>query len=116
MCYLRAKFANKAPTMTAEEEKTIRLLETRTRQLILRFQQLKDENAELLEELVAKDTELEAARRRNQQLEADFANLKTARVLSLGDNDVNQTRQRVARLVRDVDKCIALLKGLEFKT
>ena len=34
--------------MTSEEEKTIRLLETRTRQLILKFTQLKEDNEELL--------------------------------------------------------------------
>lgn len=99
--------------MTAEEEKTIRLLETRTRQLIIKFEQLKSENAELLDELVAKDTELIAVKKQNKQLEADYANLKMARMLSLSDTDVNQARQRVNRLVRDVDKCIALLKGME---
>lgn len=99
--------------MTAEEEKTIHLLETRTRQLILKFEQLKRENAELLDDLVAKDTELETARQRIKKLEADYANLKMARMLTLGDGDVNQAKQRVNRLVRDVDKCIALLKAMD---
>ena len=99
--------------MTAEEEKTIRLLETRTRQLILKFEQLKTENTELLEELVAKDSELVAARKRNKELESDLANLKMARMLTVSDTDVSQAKQRVNKLVRDVDKCIALLKGME---
>ena len=45
--------------MTSEEEKTIRLLETRIRQLILKFMQLKEDNEELLNELVKKDSELQ---------------------------------------------------------
>lgn len=98
--------------MTAEEEKTIRTLETRTRQLILKFQQLKEENEELLSELVAKDNELLTTRKRNQQLEAEYANLKMARMMTLSDDDLGQAKLRVARLVRDVDKCIALLKGM----
>ena len=99
--------------MTAEEEKTIRLLETRTRQLILKFEQLKAENTELLDELVAKDSELEAVRKRNKELESDMNNLKVARMLSVSDNDIAMAKQRVSKLVRDVDKCIALLKGME---
>lgn len=99
--------------MTAEEEKTIRLLETRIGQLIDLFDKLKAENAELLDNLVAKDSELQAEQKRRKQLESDYETLKMARVLMLGDNDVNQAKLRVNRLVREVDKCIALLKATE---
>ena len=98
--------------MTAEEDKTVRLLETRTRQLILKFQQLKEENEELLNELVTKDYELQNIKKRNQTLEASYANLKMAKMLEVGDKDIAAARQRIAKLVRDVDKCIALLKAM----
>ena len=97
--------------MTPEEEKTIRLLETRTRQLILKFTQLKEDNEELLEELVRKDSELQEIKKQNKLLEANYANLKMAKMLEVGDKDIAAARQRIAKLVRDVDKCIALLKG-----
>lgn len=102
--------------MTSEEEKTIRLLETRTRQLILKFAQLKEDNEELLEELVKKDSELEEVKKQNKLLQANYANLKMARMLEVSDNDIVEARQRVAKLVRDVDKCIALLKGMGLET
>jgi len=98
--------------MTAEEEKTVRLLETRTRQLILKYQQLKEENEELLNDLVTKDNELRNIRQRNQQLEANYANLKMAKMLEVGDQDLLSAKQRMAKLVREVDKCIALLKAM----
>lgn len=97
--------------MTSEEEKTIRLLETRTRQLILKFMQLKEDNEELLEELVRKDSELQEVKKQNKLLEANYANLKMAKMLEVGDKDITAAKQRIAKLVRDVDKCIALLKG-----
>ena len=97
--------------MTPEEEKTIRLLETRTRQLILKFTQLKEDNEELLEELVRKDSELQEIKKQNKLLEANYANLKMAKMLEVGDKDIAAARQRITKLVRDVDKCIALLKG-----
>ena len=98
--------------MTAEEEKTIRLLETRTRQLILKFMQLKEENEELLNELVKKDTELQEVKKQNQVLEANYSNLKMAKMLEIGDTDLAAAKLRISRLVRDVDKCIALLKAM----
>jgi predicted nuclease with TOPRIM domain len=98
--------------MTAEEERTIKTLETRTRQLILKFQQLKEDHEELLNELVAKDSELQAVKQRNKQLEANYATLKMAKMLEVGDTDLAAAKQRINHLVRDVDKCIALLKGM----
>ena len=98
--------------MTAEEEKTIRLLETRTRQLILKFQQQKEENEQLLNDLVAKDNELQALKKNFNELEADYKNLKMAKMLELGDKDVALAKQRINHLVREVDKCIALLKNM----
>lgn len=98
--------------MTAEEEKTIKTLETRTRQLILKFQQLKEDHEELLNELVAKDSELQTVKQRNKQLEANYATLKMAKMLEVGDTDLAAAKQRINHLVRDVDKCIALLKGM----
>jgi len=98
--------------MTAEEEKTIKTLETRTRQLILKFQQLKEDHEELLSELVAKDSELQEVKQRNKLLEANYATLKMAKMLEVGDTDLAAAKQRINHLVRDVDKCIALLKGM----
>lgn len=98
--------------MTADEEKTIRLLETYTRQLILKYQQLKEDNEELLNDLVEKDKELQAVKEQNKTLQSNYNNLKMAKMLEVGDQDIAAARQRISRLVRDVDKCIALLKAM----
>ncbi len=98
--------------MTAEEEKTIRTLQSLVQQLIFRYQQLKDDNEELLEELVNKDSELQAAKQKRQQIEADYTHLKMARMLEVSDTDVAAAKQRINHLVRNVDKCIALLKAM----
>ena len=66
----------------------------------------------MLNELVAKDSELQAVKQRNKQLEANYATLKMAKMLEVGDTDLAAAKQRINHLVRDVDKCIALLKGM----
>ncbi len=98
--------------MTSEEEKIVRLLETRTRQLIIKFQQVKEENEELLSDLVAKDEELRKIKQQHRDIEAAYNNLKTARLLEVGDQDLAAAKLRISRLVRDVDKCIAQLKAM----
>ena len=45
----------------------------------------------------------------NQKLEAMYTDLKTARTLSLYDKDIKDTKQKLSGLVREIDKCIALL-------
>ena len=44
-----------------------------------------------------------------KELEEKYTNLKMARIISINDNELRDTKQRLARLVREVDKCIALL-------
>ena len=46
---------------------------------------------------------------RIKELEDMYANLKSARIISINDNELKDTRQRLMKLVREVDKCIALL-------
>lgn len=101
--------------MTADEEKTLSVLETRTRQLLLQYNKITEENAELFDTLVQKDNELREARKKIKQQEALIANIKMARMLEVSDTDLASARQRITHLVRDVDKCIALLKALGSK-
>jgi hypothetical protein len=44
-----------------------------------------------------------------KELEARYTDLKMARTISLYDKDIKDTKQRLSSLVREVDKCIALL-------
>lgn len=45
----------------------------------------------------------------SQKLEAMYTDLRTARTLSLYDKDIKDTKQKLSGLVREIDKCIALL-------
>jgi len=42
-------------------------------------------------------------------LTTKYDNLKLAKMLSHGENDVKSAQQRVSRLVREIDRCIALI-------
>ncbi|MBO5538117.1 MAG: hypothetical protein J5971_03625 [Prevotella sp.] len=90
-------------------EKTLTVFETRVRQMILHYQEVKKENAELytmVDNLEKKVAQLEA---RLQQADADYNSLKMARMLEITDGDLEGAKKRIAKLIRDVNKCITLL-------
>lgn len=95
--------------MTDEEKKLLNTFETQLRHLIYLHEELKRENAELKQLLEAKEEECEKVQADYKALETDYTNLKTATTISLNGSDVKETKLRLSKLVREVDKCIALL-------
>ncbi len=95
--------------MTDEEKKRLSTFEARLRHLIYMHDELKRENAGLKQLLASKEEECEKVLADYQKLEQDYTNLKTATTISLNGSDVKETQQRLSKLVREVDKCIALL-------
>ena len=97
--------------MKGEDTQLIKLLETRVRQLILRNKELQQQNAQLWQQVTEDDARIQALSEEKKQLQSQYADLKTARMLQLSDNDTRNAKQRITKLVRDIDKCIAILKA-----
>ena len=93
------------------DEKTINTFATRVRQLILEFGKLKQENAELYEMVDERDAEIKALQEKLSQAEHDYNSLKMAKMMTISDADMESTQKRVAKLIRDVNKCITLLSN-----
>ena len=95
--------------MTEEDRKLIGSFEGKLRHLMFLFDELKQENADLKLLLSKKDEEIKQLEQSRKELEAQYTDLKMARTISLYDKDIKDTKQRLSSLVREVDKCIALL-------
>lgn len=93
------------------DEKTINTFATRVRQLILEFGKLKQENAELYEMVDERDAQIKALQKKLSQAEHDYNSLKMAKMMTISDADMEATQKRVAKLIRDVNKCITLLSN-----
>nr|WP_293583106.1 hypothetical protein [Prevotella sp.] len=93
------------------DEKTINTFATRVRQLILEFGKLKQENAELYEMVDERDAQIKALQENLSQAEHDYNSLKMAKMMTISDADMEATQKRVAKLIRDVNKCITLLSN-----
>lgn len=95
--------------MTEEEKKLLSTFEARLRHLMYLHSELKRENAEIKLLLEQKEEEVVRLRSKYNDLEVIYTNLKIARTISAKDSEVKETKQRLSKLVREVDKCIALL-------
>lgn len=83
--------------------------ETRVRQMILHFKQLKQENADLLAQIEKGKQEIAALEAKLTQSNNDYNSLKMAKMMQITDGDLEGAKARVNRLIRDVNKCIAIL-------
>ena len=95
--------------MTEEDKKLLSTFEARLRHLMYLHDELKRENAEIKQLLEEKQEEVAKLRSDFNELEVVYANLKIAKTISLTSSEVKDTKQRLSKLVREVDKRIALL-------
>ena len=90
-------------------EKVITNFETRVRQLILRFQDLKKENQELYAMVEKAEQEVKNLEAKLTQKENDYNTLKMAKMMTITDGDLESAKARVQKLIREVNKCITLI-------
>ncbi len=90
-------------------EKTLNTFATRVRQMILQYAELKKENDELYALVDQREQEIEQLQEELSQAETDYNSLKMAKMLEVTDGDMESAQKRVAKLIRDVNKCITLL-------
>lgn len=90
-------------------EKTIATFETRVRQILLRFQELKKENEDLYAMVEKSEQDIKLLQGKLDQAQNDYQSLKMAKMMEITDGDLQGAKDRLARLIRDVNKCIALL-------
>lgn len=95
--------------MTNEQEIALRNFEARVRQLMMAYQDERQKNADLQAKLEACQQQLASAEQTIDGLKKDYDTLKTARMIEVSGDDVKESRAKIARLIREVDKCIALL-------
>lgn len=95
--------------MTSEQEITLREFEALVRQLMMAYKDERRVNEKLREELAACQAKLQATDENLLRLSDEFQRLKTARMIEVSGEDIKMSRARITKLIREVDKCIALL-------
>jgi predicted nucleic acid-binding Zn-ribbon protein len=93
----------------SENEKVLVTFQTRVRQLILRFHELKKENDELYAMVEKNEQDIKSLQAKQAQVERDYQSLKMAKMIEITNSDLQGAKDRLAKLIRDVNKCIAVL-------
>lgn len=90
-------------------EQTLSTFQTRARQLVLRFKQLEKENEELYDMIDRNEKTIAELKAELVRKSTDYDSLKMARMIGISDGDIETTKARLSKLIRDVNKCIAVL-------
>ena len=90
-------------------EKTLTDFETRVRQMILQFRQMKQEKLQLQQKINEQSQAIEDLKARVTQADNDYNSLKMARMLEITDGNLVDAKEHLARMIRQVNKCIAIL-------
>lgn len=98
--------------MIDKHQKLLSDLEFRLQQLMYYCELLKDENKNLKISVDQKQLEIELLDAKYTQLDQKYNNLRVAQSMLLKDDadSIDKAKERLNQLVRDVDKCISMLK------
>ena len=97
--------------MTEDQKKMLDVFETRIHELLSLCEKQKRKIEELTQQIKKEEASIQQTEQGIQALNAKYSNLLIAHVASLEDGDVKSARMRLQKLVREVEKCIALLNG-----
>lgn len=98
--------------MMQKQEKLLADLEFRINQLMYTCNSLKEENLSLKAEIEDKKLEVELIHLKFEQLDQKYNNLKIANsiIAGNGQTSVDDAKNKLTKLIQNVDKCISLLK------
>ena len=96
--------------MTEDRDKLLLNLEVRVKQVMLLCDKLKQENNRLKDEAMLKDEKVESLQKELSQLNQKYDGLKMARTITAASVDVEAAKLKLSKMVREVDKCIGLLR------
>ncbi len=95
--------------MTGEDQLLLDDVKAKLRLLMKRHTSLRNDKAELVDRVAQMELEIAELKSKNSELVKMYDDLKVARVISVGDDDKKQVKQRINKIVREIDKCIARL-------
>lgn len=95
--------------MTEDDSRLVEQFEGKIRKLMDLYESIKCRNAELQRQIEEKDIEIGQLKEELSAQKESYRTLKQSKVLEVSGQDIDETRRRVAGLVREIDHCIELL-------
>lgn len=95
--------------MKNENDEIFLELRNKIKRIIHLYESEKDKNRELEREKLKLEEKINRITKENKALEIRYNNLKLARTFTASAKDAHDAKLKVNSIVREIDKCIALL-------
>jgi regulator of replication initiation timing len=95
--------------MTELEKNLLVDFKLKVKQVIAKHDALKQENRQLQGKIGDLESAIIQLQQENRSLELKYENLKLAKMFAASDVENKDAKSRIQKLVREIDKCIALL-------
>lgn len=95
--------------MSDESLLLIRSLKDRIGRLFGEFGKVEQKNAILNDEVAVLQNRIRSLEQQLGEITNKYENLKLAKGFETGFGDIRMVRQKINKLVREIDKCVALL-------
>ena len=96
--------------MTENDRTIMATFEAKLHLLVYEYTQKEEAVKELSRTLEEKENSLKELQLRCSALEMSYNDLKQARIITLSNEGIDDTKDRISRLVREIDRCIESLK------
>ena len=95
--------------MTDLEKNLLTDFKFKVMQMMAKHDKLKQEKDQLERKIGNLEETIQQLNQENQNLEQRYENLKLAKMLVASEEESKEAKNRIQKLVREIDKCIALL-------
>ena len=96
--------------MTENDRTIMATFEAKLHRLVYEYNRKEEAVKELSRKLEEKENSLKELQLRCSALEKSYNDLKQARIITLSNEGIDETKDRISRLVREIDRCIESLK------
>jgi len=95
--------------MTDQEKNLLVDFKAKVKLIIAKNEALKQEKTQLHGKIGDLEKNISQIRQENSLLQKKYDNLKLAKMLVASDDENKDAKNRIQKIVREIDKCIALL-------
>lgn len=95
--------------MTEQDRILLDGFKVKIKQLIALYEQTRTEKQLLLNQVEELENEIDSLKQDKAVLTKKYDNLKLAKSLLVSDGESQEAKNRINRIVREIDKCIAML-------
>ncbi|OJV18234.1 MAG: hypothetical protein BGO30_04615 [Bacteroidetes bacterium 41-46] len=95
--------------MSKDYQSALNNLKRKIEIIISKYEHVSSDNTRLSKELLETKNALDLSNNKVKELELKISNLQLAEAFKTSSSDVREAKQKVGKIIKEIDKCIALL-------